>query len=251
MSLEGLPGIRCKGLTRSYGSVTALAGVDLDVDRGEIVALLGLNGAGKSTLLRILGTLLSPDDGSAEICGVDVVADPAAARKLIGVMIGDERSLYWRLSGRANLLFYAALHGMRRDRARAQAAALLEQVDLVEASDRPVRNYSSGMRARLSLARALLGDPAVLLLDEPTRSLDPVAAGEFRERTTRLARDQRRGILLATHDLGEAAAVADRIVVLARGDVVLQEATGELDANELERRFREAVGTVADEGGGG
>lgn len=240
MSAAGGDGIECAGLVRRFGAVTALDGIDLDVARGEVVALLGPNGAGKSTLLRILGTIVTPDQGIAAVCGTDVAADPAGARSRIGIMIGDERSLYWRLSGRRNLLFYAALHGMGRAEADAAATGLLGRVGLLDAAERPVRGYSSGMRARLSLARAMLGDPAVLLLDEPTRSLDPIAATEFRETAAELAGHDR-AILIATHDLHEAVAVADRVIVLDRGRIALAARADGYDAAALERAFIAAV----------
>jgi ABC-type multidrug transport system ATPase subunit len=233
--------IRCSGLVRRFGSVVALAGLDLEVAAGDVVALLGPNGAGKSTLLRVLCTAVLPDEGEAWVGDVDVAADPAAARRRIGVMIGDERSLYWRLSGRANLRFFCALHGLARKPAERQAAELLDTVGLSAAADRPVRGYSSGMRARLSLARALIGSPPVLLLDEPTRALDPIAARAFRETITTLARDGGTAILLATHDLQEAVTLADRIVVLSRGSVVYEAGSAGLDATELEEAFVEAV----------
>jgi ABC-2 type transport system ATP-binding protein len=226
---------------RRFGPVTALAGIDLGVAEGEILALLGPNGAGKSTLLRILGTLVLPDEGTATVGGVDVETDPAAARRRVGIMIGDERSLYWRISGRRNLRFFALLHGMDRAAADAAAAELLDVVGLTEAADRPVRGYSSGMRARLSLSRALLGSPRVLLLDEPTRHLDPIAASDFRAIATRLAHERGAGILLATHDLHEAVAVADRVVALSHGTIVLDELATRFDADQLESAFVEAV----------
>jgi ABC-2 type transport system ATP-binding protein len=231
---------------RRFGEVVALDGLDLDVEQGEIVSLLGPNGAGKSTLLRILGTVVLPDRGTASVCGVDVVSDPGAARRQVGVMIGDEHSLYWRLSGKENLAFFAALHGLRRSEALRESAKLLELVGLSEAGERAVRGYSSGMRARLSLARALLASPPLLLLDEPTRSLDPLAALEFRNMAVRLTRERRAGILLATHDLHEAAAVSDRIVVLAAGRVMLDEPVAGVEPARLESAFLEAVGTRSD-----
>jgi ABC-2 type transport system ATP-binding protein len=234
-------GIRVRGLVKRFGPVVALAGVDLDVHRGEIVALLGPNGAGKSTLLRILGTTVLPDAGSAEVLGVDVVADPLSARRRIGLMAGDERSLYWRLTGRQNLCFFAALQGMRRRQAAERAAQLLLAAGLEEAGDRRVLGYSSGMRARLLLARALLSDPPILLLDEPTRNLDPLAATGFRELATRLAGEPGTGILFATHDLHEAVAIATRVVIISRGQVVLDEPAGRMDAARLESAFLEAV----------
>jgi ABC-2 type transport system ATP-binding protein len=226
---------------KRFGSIVALDGLDLDVARGEIVAVLGPNGAGKSTLLRVLGTTVLPDAGSAVVLGVDVVADPIAARRSIGLMIGEERAVYWRLSGRENLIFFAALHGIRRRDADVRAMELLGSVGLGEAADRRVRGYSSGMRARLLLARAMITAPPLLLLDEPTRMLDPLAASSFRDMATNLACQRDVGILFATHDLHEAVAIATRVVVLSRGRVVLEEPVADLDAARLEAAFLEAT----------
>jgi ABC-type multidrug transport system ATPase subunit len=234
-------GIRVRDVVKRFASVLALDGLDLDVKPGEIVSALGPNGAGKSTLLRILGTTVLPDAGTASVGGIDVVSDPVAARRQVGLMVGDERSLYWRLSGRGNLAFFAALQGMRRREALTRAGELLELVGLSDAADRHVLGYSSGMRARLSLARALLARPPLLLLDEPTRSLDPLAASDFRKTAGRLAHQHQTGILLATHDLHEAVAVSDRVVILSAGRAVLEERASEIDAQRLEAVFLEAV----------
>ena len=180
------------GLAKRFGEVEALRGVDLRVAGGEIVALLGANGAGKSTLIRILATTVLPDSGRASVCGHDVESDAARARASLGLMLGNERSWYWRISGRANLHFFAALYGMRRREAKARTSELVAEVGLEEAADRRVSGYSSGMRARLSLARALLREPPALLLDEPTQNLDPVAAAAFRVTVLRLAADRGR-----------------------------------------------------------
>jgi ABC-2 type transport system ATP-binding protein len=234
-------GIAARGLRKRFASVQALDGVSLEIQRGEVVALLGPNGAGKSTLLRILGTTILPDAGSATVAGVDAIADAQQARRLIGLMIGDERSFYWRLSGRRNLAFFASLHGMRRREAAERATELLAAVGLEDAADRRVLGYSSGMRARLSLARAMLGDPPVLLLDEPTRNLDPLAAAGFRETATRLAVDRKAAILFATHDLHEAVATSVRVVVLSGGRIGFEGRTQDMDAAGLEAAFLRAV----------
>jgi ABC-2 type transport system ATP-binding protein len=232
--------ISVRGLVKRFGSVVALAGVDLQIRAGEIVALLGPNGAGKSTLLRVLGTAVLPDEGSASVMGHDVRAEPAAVRRSIGLVLGDERSWYWRLTGRHNLEFFAAMHGMRRHAAALRAIDLLDQVDLLDAADRLFAGYSSGMRTRLSLARALIAEPPVLLLDEPTRNLDPVAAHSFREMVTRLAEERGTAVLFATHDLHEAAEIATHVVGLASGRVAFTKDRG-ADAKELERAV---VGSV-------
>ena len=204
------------------------------------MALLGPNGAGKSTLIRILGTTVLPDRGRVRIDGVDVVADPVRARQRCGLMLGDERSWYWRISGRRNLEFFAALHGFRRRPARARTSELLELFGLSEAADRPFGGYSAGMRARLSLARALLSEPPVLLLDEPTRSLDPIASADFRHLVLDLARERGVGALFATHDLHEAAEVASRTVSLSEGRIAFA-IEGEATSLELEEALLAAA----------
>jgi ABC-2 type transport system ATP-binding protein len=235
-------GIRVRGVVKRFGRVLALDGLDLDVARGEIVAILGPNGAGKSTLLRILGTTVLPDEGTAMVAGADVVADPVAARRRLGLMVGDEHALYWRLSGRENLRFFAALYGIGKADAAARAEELLASLGLEAAADRRVLGYSSGMRTRLLLGRALLTDPPLLLLDEPTRNLDPVAAVEFREIALRLAQRRGAGILFATHDLHEATSIATHVVVLSAGRSVLAERVEDMDPSRLEARLLEAIG---------
>jgi ABC-2 type transport system ATP-binding protein len=243
---HAVDGIRLHEIRKRFGGVRALDGVSVEVRPGEIVALLGPNGAGKSTLIRILGTTVLPDSGSATVAGADVVRDPVTARRSLGLMIGDERSHYWRISGRRNLTFFAALVGIPRREATARATELLHAVGLADAADRPVLGYSSGMRARLSLARALLADPPLLLLDEPTRNLDPLAAARFRTSASRLAGEGRTGILFATHDLHEAVAISTRILVLSAGRIVLEESTRGLDAARLESAFLAAVESHGD-----
>jgi ABC-2 type transport system ATP-binding protein len=241
-----MEGIRVREIRKRFRDVQALDGVSLDVEPGEVVALLGPNGAGKSTLIRILGTTVIPDSGSVTVRGHDVVRDSIAARRSLGLMIGDERSHYWRISARRNLAFFAAMVGLPRREAAARAERLLDAVGLTDAADRPVLGYSSGMRARLSLARAMLADPPLLLLDEPTRNLDPLAATRFRESVSRLAGERGDGILFATHDLHEAVAISTHILVLSAGRIVLEEPARGLDAARLESAFLAAVESGGD-----
>jgi len=227
-------GVRVCHLTKRYGSVLALNGIDLDVVRGEVVALLGQNGAGKSTLLRILATSVLPDSGTVHVGGFDVISQAVSVRRIIGLGLGDERSWYWRISGRQNLEFFAALYGLGRRAAAARSVRLLQEMDLEQVADRRFDRYSAGMRARLSLARALLPAPSVLLLDEPTRSLDPIAAASFRVIISELGHRRDVAVVFVTHDLYEAAAVADRVIVLAGGQIAAVAPRG-ADAAVLER----------------
>lgn len=223
-----------RGVGKRFGRVTALADIDLSVCAGEVIAVLGPNGAGKSTLLRILGTAVLPDTGRATVAGHDVSRDPAAVRRAVGFMLPDERSWYWRLTGRHNLEFFAALNGLQRQAAAERAGELLRDVGLETAAHRRFDGYSSGMRVRLSLARAMISRPPVLLLDEPTRSIDPAGSKQFRDLVSSVAATRGTAILIATHDLYEAARLATRGVVLSHGR--LTEIAGDWrDAAELER----------------
>jgi ABC-2 type transport system ATP-binding protein len=207
--------------------------VDVTVREGEVVVLLGPNGAGKSTIMRVFATAVIADEGEVRIGGADVVAEPRTARANLGIVLADERSFYLRLTGRANLEFFASLHGLRRKEARPVVDEVLAAVGLTDAADRRADRYSTGMRARLGLARALLGRPRVLLLDEPTRSVDPLGTIEVRELVARTARERKVAVLLATHDLHEAAAIADKTMVLVAGRVARTLEAGR-DAADLE-----------------
>jgi ABC-2 type transport system ATP-binding protein len=198
--------------------VEALRGVDLEVRAGEIVGLLGANGSGKSTLLKILATVVLPDAGRATVGGMDLTREPGEVRRRVGFASADERSFYWRLTGRENLAFFAAFQALATREAAARIARLGDELGL-DALDRRYGEYSTGMRHRLAIARALLHEPRILLLDEPTRSLDPLAADALRGILRRtLAGERGCAILLATHDLQEAQGLCDRIAVLHRGE---------------------------------
>src|SRR4051812_34520934 len=209
-------GIRARGLVKRLGGRTVLCDLDVDVGPGQIVTVVGPNGAGKSTLLRILATTLLPDAGSAHVAGHDVVRSAAAARRSLGLVITDDRSWYWRLSGRENLAFFARLHGLRAERPR-RVAALLEEFGLGDAAERVVGEWSTGMRARLSLARALLGRPSALLLDEPTRSVDPEGVETFHRALLDVTERTGAAALLVTHDLAQATALCPAPLTLADG----------------------------------
>jgi ABC-2 type transport system ATP-binding protein len=211
------PAIEVEGLHRSFGSVHALRGVDLEVALGEVHALLGPNGAGKTTLMRILSGLVDPSEGSAYV--LDRRAGRSSElRALIGMVPPGDRTFYLRLSGLENLVFFARLHGLRRRDARARSLVLLDAVGLGEAATRPISTYSHGMQKRLSFARALLSEPQLLLVDEATHDLDPVAAQQVRDLTAASARSGA-GVLWATQRIEELHGFAQRVTVLDRGTV--------------------------------
>jgi len=219
---------------RLFGQpVRALAGVSLTVQTGEIACVMGPNGSGKTTLLRILAGLILPNAGRAEIGSVDVAHGGGALRRDVAMILGDERSFHWTLSGRENLHFFAALHGLSWAEARRRIDILLDRLGLTEAADRRFSAYSRGMKQRLAVARGLLGSARVLLLDEPTLGLDPLAARELR----RFLRDdvikrEGRTALVGSNDPGEVRALGDRVLYLERG--VLR---GESTPDEVERKL--------------
>jgi ABC-2 type transport system ATP-binding protein len=216
---------------RAAERVVALQDVTLEVRSGEIFGLLGPNGAGKTTLLKILAGLVLPSGGRARIAGADVARDDRAVKRSIGFVTSDERSFYWRLTGRENLHFFAALCGLDFASGRSRAAALLQSMELTSVADQQFLGYSSGMKQRLAIARALLHDPPILCLDEPTRSLDPIAAKHLRRFVMdRLNREGGKTVLLATHNLQEAEEMCGRLLVLDRGRAVRIGSVAEITA---------------------
>jgi ABC-2 type transport system ATP-binding protein len=199
---------------------TVLRAIDLDVRRGEIFGLLGPNGAGKTTLLKMLATLLLPDRGSIRIAGIDALAEPMAVKRRIGLAMGDERSFYHRLTARTNLEFFGTLADVPHAALARRIDRVADIVDLRDALDRPVKAYSSGMRQRLGVARALLADPDILIFDEPTRAVDPVHALELRSLLRDdLSRAMGKTIVLSTNVLEEAWSVCDRLAILSGGRI--------------------------------
>ena len=208
-----------------------LDAVTLSVPRGQIFGLVGANGAGKTTLLKILATVLLPDTGQVTVDGIDALAAPAAVRHRLAVVPADERALFWRISATENVRLFASLSGLRGHQRDAAVARALELVGLGDAGRQPVGSFSSGMRQRTLLARALVAQPPILILDEPTRSLDPVTARELR-RFIRdvLCTDLGTTILLATHSTEEAFQLCDRAALLVRGRVVATDTLARLQA---------------------
>jgi daunorubicin resistance ABC transporter ATP-binding subunit len=215
-----------EGVEKSFGSAVALSGIDVSVDPGTVLALLGRNGAGKTTFVRILSTLLAPDAGRLQIGGVDVIREPKTVRWLIG-LAGQFAAVDETLSGRENLELVGRLYGLPRREARARASEVLERLSLADAGDRLVRTYSGGMRRRLDLGASLVGRPLVLIMDEPSTGLDPRSRmelwsliEEFVEAGTTL--------LLTTQYLEEADRLADAVTVIERGQVIASGTPDEL-----------------------
>lgn len=219
----------------------------MEAAEGESVALLGANGAGKSTLLRILATLLLPCSGAASVAGHDVAREPHSVRRRIGYHAGSDFGFYPRLTGRENLAFFGRLNHLSKAEAAARVSQLSEQFGLEDALSRQIRTLSAGTIQRLSLARALLHQPRVLLLDEPTRSLDAIAAADFRRfLKDKILRPGTATLLFASHTLPELEFLADRIAVLGRGRLLACDTPSRLkslaNASSLEEAFFKLTG---------
>ncbi len=215
-----IPAVHAEGLVKSFGDVRAVDGVDLRVAQGEIFGVLGPNGAGKTTMLKMLATLLSIDAGRAEIFGVDVRRDPHRTRQLLGVT-GQYASVDENLTANENLWLFGRLQGVSSRQARATAAQLLAQFGLQEAANKPISQFSGGMRRRLDLAASLITRPPLIFLDEPTTGLDPRTRGQMWDTIRGLVADGCT-VLLTTQYLDEADQLADRIAVIDRGHKVAE-----------------------------
>ena len=234
--------IEVSALTRRFGTLTAVDALDLRVERGEVVGLLGHNGAGKTTTVRLLNGVLAPSSGQALVLGLDPQRDGVALRRRCGVST-ETPAVDERLTGRQGLRFFAEVYDVPRARVESRIAELLEVFELDGAADARVVTYSKGMRQRLALARALLHEPELLFLDEPTSGLDPVAARAVDERISS-QRSRGTSVLLCTHNLAQAEALCDRVVVLEHGRVVASGAPAALAAElgaALRVRVRYAV----------
>ena len=247
--------VQVRGLSKSFESrrawsevwrqpfhterVSALTDVSLDVSPGEFFGLLGPNGAGKTTLFKILATLVTPDTGQVTVGGHDVVRNSAAVRSVMTPVIADERSLRWRLSAFENVRLFAVLYGLSKDEVNRRSAEVLSFVGLQDTGEKMVGQFSSGMKQRVMIARALLPRPRILLLDEPTRGLDPISARELRRFLREVICDQHGcTILLATHSSEEAFELCDRVAVMNKGKLLVTGATADLVAEYADDRYR-------------
>ncbi|WP_431966853.1 ATP-binding cassette domain-containing protein [Nocardia sp. bgisy134] len=221
--------VEADALVKVFGEQRAVDGVSLAVPQGSVYGVLGPNGAGKTTTIRMLSTLLRPDGGRARIFGHDVVAEPTAVRSLLG-LTGQYASVDEDLTATENLIVFSRLLGLSRADSRRKASELLEEFDLTEAANKPLKNFSGGMRRRLDLAASLIATPPLLFLDEPTTGLDPRTRAQMWDTIRRLVRDGAT-VLLTTQYLDEADQLADRIAVIDRGKVIADGTADELKAS--------------------
>jgi len=240
--------IETSGLSKQFNDFWAVSDLTLTVRPGQILALLGQNGAGKTTTVRMLSALLIPTRGAARVAGYDISLQQAEVRASVGVLT-EQHGLYVRMTGTEYLDFFGRLQGLDDQQRRRRIRYLLEYFDLAEAGPRRIGEYSKGMRQKLALARALIHEPPVLLLDEPTSAMDPESARLVRDEISRL-RSTHRTIVICTHHLAEAEALADFVAIIYRGRILIQGTLDELrrrvlGAAEFEARFSVAWSTEA------
>lgn len=213
------PPIRTRGLTKRYGDLTAVDGLDLEIHRGEIFGLLGQNGAGKTTTILMLLGLSEPSAGSARVLGLDPARSALQVKRRVGYL-PDAVGFYGDLTGRENLRYTARLNGLRGAEAEARIEEVLDQVSLADRADTPAETYSRGMLQRLGIADALVKDPEILILDEPTTSIDPIGVVEVLDLLRRLVSERGVTILLSSHLLNQVQSVCDRVGIFASGRLV-------------------------------
>jgi ABC-2 type transport system ATP-binding protein len=218
--------IEAHSLVKRFNDFTAVDGISLRVEPGEVVALLGPNGAGKTTTVRMLAALLAPTEGSAVVAGFDVTRDPIEVRRRVGVLT-EAPGLYLRSTAREYLDFFGSTYGMPVAPRRERASVLLSRFGMGEDADRRLNEFSKGMQQKLALIRSMLHDPPVLLLDEPTSAMDPHSARVVRDALLELRKDSR-AIILCTHNLTEAEEIADRIAIIRRGQIIASGTPAEL-----------------------
>lgn len=223
--------IETQGLTKHFGDFVAVEDVNICVRPGEVLALLGPNGAGKTTTVRMLTAILRPTAGTARVAGFDILTQAERVRASVGVLT-EHHGLYTRMSGSEYLDFFGKVYGLEGGSCRQRARALAARFGLAEALDRRIGEYSKGMRQKLALVRAMLHDPPVLLLDEPTSAMDPQSARQVRD-AIRDLRGDGRAIVLCTHNLPEAEELADRIAIIRRGQIIAEGTPLELKARLL------------------
>lgn len=223
--------IQAHCLTKDFDGFIAVNKLSLSVSAGEILALLGPNGAGKTTTVRMLAAILRPTDGEARVAGFNVLTESGEVRQSVGLLTEDP-GLYLRMRGKEYLSFFGRIYGLDEETIAERSHALLKSFGMLEAQDRRMGEYSKGMKQKMALARAMLHDPRVLLLDEPTSAMDPHSAKLVRDAILSL-RDQRRAFLVCTHNLAEAEILADRIAIIRAGEIVAMGTPRELKQDLL------------------
>jgi ABC-2 type transport system ATP-binding protein len=219
----------------------ALDKVNLEIRPGELFGLLGPNGSGKTTTIKCLSTILIPDEGRAVVNGFDTQKETAMVRASLGMVVGGERTLYWKLTARDNLTYFASLYKMKRRYAKKRIEELLETLQLADRADERLEDYSSGMRQKVAIARALLHDPPILLLDEPTLGLDPGFARQIRTQIKELSEKEGKTVLLTTHYMDEADQLCDRVAFINNGEIVAVDTPNRLKARVKEKELVEVA----------
>lgn len=228
----------------------ALSNINMEVQPGDKVAFLGSNGAGKTTLLKLVGGLLYPSRGSITVNGYDTIKNNLAARKSVGFVLNEERSFYWRLTGLQNLEFFGVLDNLYGQALKEKTRELIGLVGLNDAANKLVAGYSSGMKQKLAIARGLLSDPDILILDEPTRTLDPIATEEIKDLIQKkVNQDKERVLLMATHSLEEAETLCNKACIMNKGRMLEFMTVGEIKARhgDLLRFYKETISVSNDE----
>ncbi|MFY0544578.1 ABC transporter ATP-binding protein [Brevibacillus sp. H7] len=205
---------------REWKEVEAVTDLSFHMEPGKIIGLLGINGAGKTTTIKMCATLLEPSSGSINVDGLDAVKHDRQVKAMVNMIAGGERMLYWRLTGRENLVYFGSLYGLTGESLAARIAQLLKQVGLEEAADTPVERYSKGMKQRLQIARGLINDPKYIFLDEPTLGLDAPIARHLRQHVKELATEQGKAILLTSHYIHEVEELCDEVYIINKGKLV-------------------------------
>jgi len=219
----------------------ALDKVNIKIRPGELFGLLGPNGSGKTTTIKCLSTILIPDEGTAIVNGFDIQKETSMVRASLGMVVGGERTLYWKLTARDNLMYFASLYKMHRRHAKKRIEELLETMQLSDRADERLEDYSTGMRQKVAIARALLHDPPILLLDEPTLGLDPNFARQIRNQIRELSEKQGKTVLLTTHYMDEADQLCDRVAFINNGKIVAVDTPNRLKAMVKEKELVEVT----------
>jgi len=219
----------------------ALDKVNIKIRPGELFGLLGPNGSGKTTTIKCLSTILIPDEGTVIVNGFDIQKETSMVRASLGMVVGGERTLYWKLTARDNLMYFASLYKMQRAHAKKRIDELLETLQLSDRADERLEDYSTGMRQKVAIARALLHDPPILLLDEPTLGLDPNFSRQIRNQIKELSEKQGKTVLLTTHYMDEADQLCDRVAFINNGKIVAVDTPNRLKAMVKEKELVEVT----------